>query len=213
VKKIVLFAGARLPVLALVLISAPRLSVAAEPEAPIAIAETMAGHWEMDEGSQDRPAIRREPALYYQAQVFPNLSLNLVSFRCSFPGGTRIEITGLLPAQRFPQPAVTLRVGDESWSGTPNAIYHSRSQPVAAPNIRFEKGVAPSWPGHPAYAALTFFNQQRGPRLYEALGTGAPVRVAFEGQERSFPAVPAELANRFAQACRDVASPPRVTMR
>jgi hypothetical protein len=210
-KKTALLAGVCLPLLAILMISLPRISAAAEPEAPIAIPETTAGHWQLDEGSQNRPASRREPALYYQAEVFPHLSLSLVSFRCKFPGDTQIEITGLLPAQRFPQPAVTLRVGANSWSGTPNATYHARSQPVAAPNIRFQNGTL-SWPGHPAYASLAFFNRDRV-RPFEALGSGAAVHVAFEGQQRSFPAVPAEMAARFARGCRDVASPPVVSAR
>ena len=193
------------------MISVPRTSAAAEPEAPIAIPDTAAGHWQLDEGSPNRPAFTREPALVYQAQVFPRLSLNLISFRCKFPGNTRIEVTGLLPAQRFPQPAVTLRVGETSWSGTPNAIYHPRSQPVAAANIRFEKGGNLSWPGNPPYAGLTF--NEGNPPPFEGLGSGAAVHVAFEGQERSFPAVPAELAARFARVCRDVASPPVMSAR
>lgn len=210
-KKTVSLAGACLPLLAILLISAPRMSAAAEPEAPVAIPETTAGHWQLDEGSQNRPAFMREPALFYQAEVFPHLSLNLVSFRCKFPGNTQIEITGLLPAQRFPQPAVMLRVGEDSWSGTPDATYHARSQPVAAPNIRFQNGTL-SWPGNPPYAGLTFFSEGRL-RPFEALGSGAAVHVAFEGQQRSFPAVPAELAARFARVCADVASPPVVSAR
>jgi hypothetical protein len=212
VKKTTLLAGASLPLLAILAIAVGVVPAAAGPEAPVAIADTTTGHWQLDEGPQNRPASTREPSLVYQAQAFPQLSLNLVSFRCSFPGGTRIEVTGLLPAQRFPQPAVTLRVGENSWSGTPNALYHARSGPVAAPNIRFEKGVAPSWPGHPAYASLTFFSD-RSPRPFEGLGSGAAVHVAFEGQERSFPAVPAELAARFARACRDTGMPPVVRAR
>lgn len=211
-KKTVLLAGTCLPLLAVLMTAVPRMSAAAEPEAPIAIPDTATGHWALDEGPVNRPAHLREPWLHYQAQVFPRLSLNLVSVRCRFPHAARIEVTGLLPAQRFPQPAVTLRVGADSWSGTPNATYHGRAQPVEAPNVPFEGGAVLSWPGHPAYASLAFVNRL-GPRPFEGLASGEAVQVAFEGQVRSFPPVPAALAARFARACRDVASSPEMSAR
>ena len=211
-KKTVLVPGTCLPLLAVLMTIAPRMSAAAELEVPVAIPDTATGHWVVDEGPLNRPARLQEPTLYYQAQVFPRLSLNLVSFRCRFPHGARIEVTGLLPAQRFPQPAVTLRVGTDSWSGTPSATYHGRAQPVEAPNVPFEGGAVLSWPGHPAYASLAFFNRL-GPQPFEGLASGEAVQVAFEGQVRSFPPVPGALAALFARACRDAASLPAMSAR
>src|SRR5436190_20367562 len=165
-----------------------------EPEAPVAIAVPPAGSWRIDEGMQSRPA--RGAVLRYQARVFPEVTLDLLSLSCGSRNFTRVEIVGLLPAQRFPQPRLVVRIGPSSWTATPNAEYHARSQPYIDQQTRVENDRPLSWPGHPAYASLTFSNR-RSQGLLQALETGAPVQIEFERQRRNFPAVPSVLASRF----------------
>ena len=198
-----------LPLLLIASASGSAQSPAApRPEAPVAIPEG-AGQWIVRGDESRRPPFTRRPSLRYRVQALPRLTLDLVSFECAFPGGTRVEVTGFIPAQRFPQPDVALSVGGQSWAGIPNALYHARSEPGRGlPDSMLDdnlKGRNLSWPGSPAYARLSFFSSDA--RLPEALGSGAEVRVAFEGQQRRFPAVPAEVAGRFAQACAQVVLP------
>lgn len=180
-------------------------------EAPVII-PVVDGEWVLEGMATDRPRFRQTPLLAYRAAVFPNLLFNLVQLECGGAGGQRIEVTGLMPAQRFPQPRIALRIGGREWSAIPNAGYHPRSAPKASSNLPDSmlddnlKGKDHSWPGHPAYADLSFF-LARDPGLLEALRSGGSIRLNFEGQQSLFPAIPPELAARYVQACAQPGPP------
>lgn len=188
--------------------SAAQVPAGAPDEAPVEI-PAIEGEW-VDPRARPAPfGGAGSPALWYQAQIRPRLTRDLLRIECMFDGWARIEVTGLIPAQRFPQPAISLRVGDRRWSATPNALYTPRSEATPQPRIPQSqlddnlKGRDISWPGHPPFASLRFVTQRDNP-LVQALAAGAPIEVEFEGQQRRFPAVPSPLAERFVRACAAV---------
>ena len=202
--------------LAVVLLGSSGQATFEAADAPIAIA-VADGQWRLNEGSAQGPRFARRPVLTYQAQVFPRLSLNLARLECSFPGGQRIEVTGMIPAQSFPQPIIAVRIGELAWAATPNADYHPRAAAVERPNLPDSmldenlKGANLSIPGHPAYADLDF-HRPFDREFLAALRSGRPIDVQFDGQQRRFPAVPAGLAARYAELCHTLV-PPTLTSR
>lgn len=170
------------------------------------------GEWVISEDARPRTRFSRTPWLAYRTKTFPRLSLDLLKLQCVFGGGHRIHAKGLVPAQSFPQPRITFSIGAQSWAAIPNAIYSERSEPTGSslpaglPLDDNLKGKDLSWPGHPPYAELNFFRKAE-PAMLEALRSGEPIRVEFEGQRRVFPAVPAEIAARYVGACGQLTPP------
>ena len=196
----------------LAVLGPPALSHSEAPETPMAI-PVGEGSWVVSEGRPGRPRIGRKATLSYQVPTFPRITLNHIQLECEFPGDHRIKVIGLIPAQRFPQPEMAIAIGDWRWTAIPNARYNPRSQPVAhsvpagLPLDDNLRGRDLSWPGHPAFADLTLF-RQADPALLEALRSGQPIRVSFDGQDRSYPAIPAEVAARYAERCAEATPRP-----
>ena len=179
---------------------------AAEMEALVSI-PPVKGEWGFESrGMNSR--FERTHALYYRAPAFPNLSLDLVRIECSFGGYQRSQVKGMIPAQSFPQPRITLSLGSRAWHAVPNALYRSRSQPhgwpAGMPKGKF-KGET-MWPGHPAYAELDF-SPPHDPALLDGLASGQSLWVEFQGQRHEYPAPPADVAARYRQACASLYPP------
>jgi hypothetical protein len=68
------------------------------------------------------------------------------------------------------------------------------------------KGKDLSWPGHPPHASMRF-RQPADAALLDAIRSGQEVRIRFEGQERVLPAVPADVAEAYADSCAALVPP------
>ena len=194
--------------LTLLLGGEPAAQPPAEPPVEIAM---MPGKWEYSEKRYGPLKSFAEPVLSYTAQAFPRLGIWLVHMECSFTGDQTIELSGLVPAQRFPQPAVSVAIGGERLSGIPNATYLPRVEPSAhklAANARLgpnHDGKTPFRPGHPPYARLTFSTREKA--LLSALPSGKPITFTFQSQTRTFPPVPEELARKYVERCGTIKRP------
>ena len=193
--------------LALLLGGDPVAQPPAEPPVEIGV---LPGKWEYSERRYG-PLKFVEPVLSYTAQPFPRLGIWLVHMECSFTGNQKIELSGFIPAQLFPQPPVTASIGAEGVSSIPDAAYLPRSEPStrtlpANPKLGpLHDGKTPLLPGRPPYARLTFFTREKA--LLNALPSGKPMRFTFQSQTRTFPAVPPELAQKYVERCGRIERP------
>lgn len=195
------------------LVAAPATSAgqSADSEAPVAF-EQADIRWEYRaEKSQTR--------LIGSARVYKNFAVPLLEIRCGFRHLGSIHAIGLIPAQTFPQPRLSVRIGDATVSGIADASYRGRSAASSTPMppLKFEKGLEKlktlEYPGHPPYARLSAISPLTGEFL-EALQNGEPIEVSFNGQVRRYPSPPKQFSELFAKDCDAVGPtvPPAPTL-
>lgn len=161
----------------------PTVGHAAATEAPVEL-RADAGEWVMVGGfGRNRPVTLR-----FNAPVFPRLTVPVLEIRCDQAGRGKIELSGLLPSQSFPQPEMSLRIGSAELNETANATYVAR-KPDGRPV-----------PGNPPYAKVWIESRLTSAFLAQLKG-GTEVIGRFGDQERRFPAIPSELAVPFSIAC------------
>lgn len=190
--------------------SAAAAAVAQEVAEPPVAVEVGKGSWgggETAQGTNNAAAYLR-----YTAEAFPRIRQHLFEVVCK-DGRHEFKILGLLPAQSFPQPAVTLQADGERWSATPNARYVSRSLPENVNAMMPGKvGPGPFWPGYPPHAEVAFLLPREALFMPGLLVKGT-FKISFAGQQRQYPAVPEALAETFVKRCAELASrrrmPPR----
>ncbi|QFT78435.1 hypothetical protein [Erythrobacter sp. THAF29] len=172
--------------------------VIAEDESlpPVQTFEPGAGEWQS----------QTDATLRYSQKITPKTTTNLLSIRCDFIG-LRMSVTGLEPLQQFPQPKILITFDDKEYSSRPSASYvegfeFDMLRPETRAKLESKTTVPPDFmrSGSPPFAIMNFQVMASAKDLPAMLAADA-ITVKFAGQERVFPPIPADTADKMIEHC------------